>query len=324
MFKRLSATDFQLKIVLLYGFFSAAIITPFAVYRFLTGATAVGILDTCIVTIITGIIVYGWKFGKTERTGQVLVVVGGFGALMSSEMLGVVGLFWMYVAIVANFFLTKNLRFATIFTIFIMILLAVTGKSFANAAQMWSFLATGFLLALLSFIIAQQYSQQRQRLEHLAMVDPLTGAFNRRVMEQELHMAIEEHARKGTPMAVILMDIDHFKQVNDLHGHDKGDFVLSSFADSIKQNTRQNDRFFRYGGEEFLMLVKNAKPEEAAAIAEKIRHTTECSTEPGMDKVTVSLGIASIMHGESCEHWVARADAAMYRAKQLGRNRVEL
>jgi diguanylate cyclase (GGDEF)-like protein len=324
MFKRLAATDFQLKIVLLYGFFSAAIITPFAVYRFLTGATAVGILDTCIVTIIAGIVVYGWKFGKTERTGQVLVFVGGFGALMSSEMLGVVGLFWMYVAIVANFFLTKNLRFATFFTIFIMILLAITGKSFANAAQMWSFLATGFLLALLSFIIAQQYSQQRQRLEHLAMVDPLTGAFNRRVMEQELHMAVEEHARKGTPMAVILMDIDHFKQVNDLHGHDKGDFILSAFADSIKQNTRQNDRFFRYGGEEFLMLVKNAKPEEAAAIAEKIRHTTEVTTESGLGNVTVSLGVANIMHGESCEHWVARADAAMYRAKQLGRNRVEL
>lgn len=324
MFKRLAATDFQLRIVLLYGFFSAAIITPFAVYRFLTGATAVGILDTSLVTFIAGIVVYGWKFGKTERTGQILVVVGGLGALMSSEMLGVVGLFWMYVAIVANFFLTKNLRFATIFTIFIMILLAVTGKSFADGAQMWSFLATGFLIALLSFIIAQQYSQQRQRLEHLAMVDPLTGAFNRRVMEQELHMAVEEYARKGTPMAVILMDIDHFKRVNDLYGHDKGDFVLSSFADSIKQNTRQNDRFFRYGGEEFLMLVKNAKPEEAAAIAEKIRHTTECSTEPGVATVTVSLGIASIMQNESCEHWVARADAAMYRAKQLGRNRVEL
>ncbi len=324
MFKRLAATDFQLRIVLLYGFFAAAIITPFAIYRFLTGATAVGILDTFIVTFIASLVVYGWKFGKTERTGRVLVIVGSLGALMSSEMLGVIGLFWMYVAIVANFFLTKSLRFASIITGCIMILLAITGDSFSNASQLWSFLATGFLLALLSFIIAQQYSQQRQRLEHLAMVDPLTGAFNRRVMEQELHMAVEEHSRKGTPMAVILMDIDHFKRVNDLYGHDKGDFVLSSFAESIKQNTRQNDRFFRYGGEEFLMLVKNAKPEEAAAIAEKIRHTTESGAESGLGKVTVSLGIANIMQDESCEHWVARADAAMYRAKQLGRNRVEL
>jgi diguanylate cyclase (GGDEF)-like protein len=324
MFKRLAATDFQLKIVLLYGIFSAVSIIPFAIYRFVTGSTTVGILDTSLVTFIAGVVVYGWKFGKTERTGQILVVVGGLGALMSSEMLGVVGLFWMYVAIVANFFLTKNLRFATIFTLFIMILLAITGKSFANASQMWSFLATGFLIALLSFIIAQQYSLQRQRLEHLAMVDPLTGAFNRRVMELELHMAIEEHSRKDTPMAVILMDIDHFKRVNDLYGHDKGDFVLSSFAESIKQNTRQNDRFFRYGGEEFLMLVKNAKPEEAAAIAEKIRFTTEGSSECGINKVTVSLGVANIMHGDTCESWISRADAAMYRAKQFGRNRVEL
>jgi diguanylate cyclase (GGDEF)-like protein len=72
------------------------------------------------------------------------------------------------------------------------------------------------------------------------------------------------------------------------------------------------------------MLVKNSKPEEAAAIAEKIRYTTESGVESGMGKVTVSLGIANIMQGESCEQWVARADAAMYRAKQLGRNRVEL
>lgn len=323
MFKRISATDFQLKIVLLYGFFSAAIITPFAVYRFLTGATAVGILDASLVALIACIVAYGWKFEKTERTGQILVVIGGFGALMSSEMLGVIGLFWMYVAIVANFFLTKNLGFATVFTVFIMILLAAIGKSFADAAQMWSFLATGFLLSLLSFIISQQYSLQRQRLEHLATVDPLTGALNRRVMESELHLAVEEHARKSTPMSVILMDLDNFKQINDHHGHDKGDLVLSTFADLVMQTTRQNDRFFRYGGEEFLMLIKNDQADEAEAIAEKIRHATERLLIAGIENITVSIGVARIQKDESSEHWVARADAAMYRAKQLGRNRVE-
>lgn len=323
MFKRISATDFQLRIVLLYGFFSAAIITPFAVYRFLTGAVAVGILDTSLVALIAVIVVYGWRFEKTERTGRILVVIGGFGALLSSEMLGVVGLFWMYVAIVANFFLTKNLRFATAFTVFIMILLAATGKSFANTSQMWSFLATGFLLSLLSFIISQQYSLQRISLERMATVDPLTGALNRRSMEGELQLAVEEHMRKGSPMSVILMDIDNFKQINDQYGHDMGDLVLSMFAELVMQNTRQNDRFFRYGGEEFLMLIKNDIKDEAEAIAEKIRHATENCHFSGAHKITVSIGVARMNKGESYEHWIARADAAMYRAKQLGRNRVE-
>lgn len=322
LLRRASQKDFQLTIILLYGFFSAAIIAPFAVYRFMTGAYAVGWLDSSLVLLISGIIFYGWKFGKTERTGRVLVIIGGIGALFSSEMLGVVGLFWMYVAIVANFFLTTNLRFATVFTVSIMVLLAVTGKSFENSAQMWSFLATGSLLSLLSFIIAQQYSLQRRRLEHLATIDPLTGALNRRSMEQELALAVEEFSRTHSPTAVILMDIDHFKEVNDRHGHDRGDSVLHAFADLVMLNTRHIDRFFRYGGEEFLLLLKSSDSAEAAAIAEKIRAVVACQDSGFLDGVTVSLGVASVHVGESCEHWLSRADAALYRAKHLGRNQV--
>ena len=107
MLKRLQA-DFQLTIVLLFGFFSSALITPFAAYRFLTGNIIVGILDTVLVAVIAGVVVYGWKSGHTERTGRFLVIISGLGAMMSSELLGVVGVFWMYVAIVANFFLTTK------------------------------------------------------------------------------------------------------------------------------------------------------------------------------------------------------------------------
>lgn len=322
MFNNVSK-DFQLTIVLLYGFFSAAVITPFAIYRFMTGAYAVAALDATLVLLIAGIVFYGWKFGKTERTGRVLVVIGGFGALLSSEMLGVVGLFWMYVAIVANFFLTTNLRFATVFTVLIMILLAVTGKSFENSAQLWSFLATGSLIALLSYIIAQQYSLQRRRLEHLATIDPLTGALNRRSMEQELQMAVEEYARSHAPMAVILMDIDHFKLINDRCGHEKGDQVLQAFASLVMQNTRHIDRFFRYGGEEFLLLLKSSQADEAIAIAEKIRAVVAINDADVLQGVTVSLGLATACAGETVEQWTSRADAALYTAKNQGRNRVE-
>ncbi len=321
MFNRVKA-DFQLTIVLLYGFFSAAIITPFAIYRFLNGKFYVGILDATLVIIIASMVAYGWKYGKTERTGKFLVVIGGIGALLSSEMLGVVGVFWMYVAIVANFFLTKNLRFATIFTIIILILLAITGKSFDNSPQMWSFLATSSLISLLSYIIAKQYRIQHDRLQYLATVDPLTGAYNRRQMEQEMHFAVEEFARSKIPMSLLLMDIDHFKKINDAYGHERGDHVLSSFSNMVLDCTRHIDRFFRYGGEEFLVLVKSAGVEDAKQLAEKIRKSSEQTLSVPDGAITVSIGVAQIKSGESCEQWMARADAALYDAKNSGRNRV--
>jgi diguanylate cyclase (GGDEF)-like protein len=124
-------------------------------------------------------------------------------------------------------------------------------------------------------------------------------------------------------MCLLLFDIDHFKEINDRYGHDKGDDVLVKFSGLVSANTRKIDRFFRYGGEEFLMLVKGASFDEAVCIAEKIRHATEQCIDAGLQDVTVSLGVAGLERGESCEQWVARADAAMYRAKQMGRNRVE-
>ena len=124
-------------------------------------------------------------------------------------------------------------------------------------------------------------------------------------------------------MSVVMMDLDNFKFINDHYGHEKGDHVLTSFAKLVKQNTRTNDRLFRYGGEEFLMLVNNGKVHEAEAIAEKIRITVQMSPQSEMEHITVSIGVASIHQSESLEQWVARADAAMYRAKQLGKNRVE-
>lgn len=323
MLKRLQA-DFQLTIVLLFGFFSSALITPFAAYRFLTGNIVVGILDTVLVAVIAGVVVYGWKSGHTERTGRFLVIISGLGAMMSSELLGVVGVFWMYVAIVANFFLTTNLRFAAAFTLVIIALLAVTGRSFDSTAQMLSFLATSLLLSLLSYIIADQYAMQHARLQHLATVDPLTGAFNRRNMELELGLAAEESARTRTPMAIVLMDIDHFKAINDRHGHDKGDGVLVGFSRLVRDNSRHIDRFYRYGGEEFLMLLKGVSAGEAGELAEKIRRACERDLREPIGRVTVSLGVAGLRPGESAPQWLARADAALYRAKHGGRNQTVL
>lgn len=321
MFKRLQS-DFQLGIVLIYGFCAATLITAFSVYRFLTGSVAGGLLDMFLVLAISAMVVYGWRSNKTEVAGKFLVLLNVLGTTLSTVMLGDTGLYWVFVAVSVNFFLTRSIVFAAVCNA--AMLLAVLGfnRNFSEPVVIWTFLSTGSLLTLLSAIVSRQNRLQHERLQHLATIDPLTGAYNRRNMEQELHMAVDEFGRNRTPMALLLFDLDHFKAINDRHGHDKGDDVLVLFADLVIGNTRKVDRFFRYGGEEFLLLVKGIGYAEAHSIAEKVRTSTESTLGASIGKVTVSVGIAGIRVGESYEKWLARTDEALYRAKREGRNRV--
>ena len=317
--------DFQLGIVSLFGFCSAAVISPFAVYRFLTGAIAVGVLDTVLVISIVAIVLYAWRSGKTELAGRCLVVINCLGAVISSELLGVIGVFWMYAAILSNFFLTTSRRYAAGITIATLLLLAGLGEAFDSRSQMWSFLATSSLLALLSFIVAYRYDQQRRQLEVLATIDPLTGVQNRRMMVQELQRAVQQQQRSGQGATVILLDLDHFKRVNDQFGHETGDAVLHHFAQLVQRLTRQGDRFFRYGGEEFVLLVPESEVADGQAIAEKVRQQLlQEQAGSSLPVVTLSAGVASLRANESWQSWLARADDALYAAKAGGRNRTVL
>lgn len=321
MFKRLQ-TDFQLGIVLIYGFCAVTLISAFSIYRFFTGSVAGGFLDLFLVLSIGIMVVYGWRSGKTEMAGKFLVLLNVVGTTLSTVLLGDTGLYWVFVAISINFFLSWSTSFVATLNILMLLAVMQLSNSITSSVTLWTFLSTGSLLTLLSAIVSRQYRIQNERLQHLATVDPLTGAYNRRNMEHDLQMAVEEFGRNRTPMALLLFDLDHFKVINDHHGHDKGDEVLVQFADLVSGSTRKVDRFFRYGGEEFLLLVKGIGYSEAHALAEKIRHGTENALATSFGKVTVSAGIAGLRVGESYEKWLGRADEALYRAKREGRNRV--
>jgi len=315
-------SDFQLTIISVFGICTVLVITPFAAYRYLSGATLVGILDTLLVIFITFVVYSAWRTGNNERAGVTLVVINCIGASASAEMLGVTGLFWMSTAIVTNFFLTKKRLFAAVITLFALFYLVMHGKAFANIPQMVSFTATSVLLAILSFIIAERVEMQRQQLENLATRDPLTGLLNRRTMSQDLTHAVQSFHRHPTDIALLIIDIDHFKQINDNHGHDVGDKVLVEFTQLVLAMIRSVDTFYRYGGEEFLLLVPGASKHDVQHIAEKLRshieHNLRCP------RGAISLGAAILNAGEDWHNWMARADKALYKAKNSGRNRVEI
>ncbi len=155
----------------------------------------------------------------------------------------------------------------------------------------------------------------------MASRDPLTGAQNRRGMGDELAIAIASSTRDGTPLGLLVFDLDHFKAVNDAHGHEAGDEVLVSLADVVRAGTRKGDRFFRLGGEEFALLIPGADDAALHAIAEKLRLRVQDEVACHGQPVTISIGVAALLPGEHVADWLARADAAMYRAKRTGRNR---
>jgi diguanylate cyclase (GGDEF)-like protein len=160
-----------------------------------------------------------------------------------------------------------------------------------------------------------------------ALRDPLTGAGNRVAMEQTLTRETEIARRQHLPLSVLMLDIDHFKGINDTHGHATGDQVLKAVADGIKSRMRNIDQVFRFGGEEFLIVLSNTGREPAALVGERLRNAALQLTYPVDGRpveVTVSIGCSTLLPGETADSLVRRADTALYSAKRHGRNRLEM
>ncbi len=167
---------------------------------------------------------------------------------------------------------------------------------------------------------------ERARLRRLAMTDDLTLAYNQRYLTPRMAEEVERSRRTNSPVSILLMDLDHFKQVNDDYGHAIGDAVLRIFADRVRTLVRRIDIFIRRGGEEFILVMPQTSCDHAAQTAERIRNNlidTDLDVADGVGiKQTVSIGVATWNNEETPEAFQQRADVAMYRAKQLGRNRV--
>jgi two-component system, cell cycle response regulator len=166
--------------------------------------------------------------------------------------------------------------------------------------------------------------QQREaQILAASLTDPLTGVGNRRRLEQALAVEANRAERTGGGLCAAMADLDRFKRVNDTYGHEAGDKVLAAFGDVLRRRTREIDIAARFGGEEFVVLMPATNLRDAIAIAERIRAAVaELRIEPMPESITVSFGVAERVAGEPGDALLRRADAALYEAKRLGRNRV--
>ena len=161
-------------------------------------------------------------------------------------------------------------------------------------------------------------------MRRLSQSDFLTGAMSRRAFRVELERRIAERARDGTPSSIALLDIDHFKRINDSHGHAAGDDVLKAVVAQCSAQLREDEVIARLGGEEFCLLLPGAGPDEASDTAERYRRAIAASDIPGLPDldVTASFGVAPLTETyQTPEEWLHAADKALYRAKETGRNR---
>lgn len=169
----------------------------------------------------------------------------------------------------------------------------------------------------------------RETLNEQSIRDPLTGAFNRRYMDIIAKKEIGQALRFKRPFAVVMVDIDHFKRFNDLHGHSAGDVALVGLCDFLQKNIRDGDWMFRLGGEEFVLLLRELYQDEAEAKARELcnglANLTLQNGKETLPRLTVSMGLAMFpIHGNSLEMLIERADKALYASKQMGRNRLSL
>ncbi|MCB1704020.1 MAG: diguanylate cyclase [Halioglobus sp.] len=164
-------------------------------------------------------------------------------------------------------------------------------------------------------------AQRTEELERIAYRDPLTNLLNRREINRVLDIEIDRAQRQKYPLSLLMLDFDHFKSINDTHGHQMGDRVLKTSADALLECSRKTDFVGRIGGEEFVILLPNTDYATAQRLAERYRATIE-STPLDDIHFTCSIGVAELQPGEQMENLMARADEALYDAKNCGRNTV--
>jgi diguanylate cyclase (GGDEF)-like protein len=305
---------------IMYGLSAAAVVLllPFSVNAYIQGNVGLGtgILCALLILAIDALAIY------LERRPPIplilLLVPITVGMAISLKVQGFFGALWSYPAVLLFTFALSR-RMANLCNVLLLSIISGLVYYYIGLDYTIRFFATLTLTILLANIILSIVVDLHRRLIDQASVDPLTGAFNRRHMERSLADAIERQRRTSAPASLLLIDIDHFKQVNDTRGHLGGDRLLEQLGAHLRAGLRDLDSVARYGGDEFLVRI-HARDGDAVAIARRILDTW---IELG-DVPAFSVGIATHRRGIEPQSTFADADRALYVSKNEGRARIEV
>ncbi len=304
---------------------ATCILAPFAVYHGLTGNVlmfaAVGGL-----TLVMG--VTAWEMWRPEgkvSTATLLVgmAIANVTVVVAAADLHSAGMYWGFAAAAANSFVL-GARLGAFYSAALAAALLAVASAWAPASELFRFAGSFALLAIISYVFSVRVAEKERALEELSCTDPLTGVGNRRWLDTVLRREIAKAQRHHYASSLIAVDLDHFKQVNDEHGHAAGDRFLVEFVRMVEGRVRGSDEIFRMGGEEFLILTPATPAAGAFELAEALRRSMPDARLAGLSGQTLSAGIAELRADDDADRWLKRADQALYRAKNEGRDRVVL
>ncbi len=296
---------------------SALAITPFGLWRLIRGEWGQAAFDISLVLGLLGLAYLGLRGTWLRPIGIGMASLYVLSSLFVAHRFGAAGHFWFFPAIVAGFFIVRAQEALWLAAI------GLSGHLWLMAHRGWSlelafFATTSLLVCIFINAFTTRLRQDNHRLYLDSTIDSLTGAGNRRLFDDVL--AELPHDTSQGVMSLMMLDIDHFKAVNDRYGHPVGDLCLHRLARLLMDDLRSPARLFRYGGEEFAVLVPGGLA-DAIALAEQLRANVERTPLIRETGITVSIGVAARRPGEAVHDWIRRADDAMYAAKQQGRNR---
>ncbi len=296
---------------------------PFAVLRYMQGEWTAAIIDTIIVVgfLILGIYVYRTRRVRIASIALSILCMGG--VIATVYLIGPHQVYWAYPALMAVFYLIRP-RVAAVMAALTVVALLPALLPLTDTHITTTVIITILVTSSFAFAFALITNRQREQLLHLATKDSLTGAGNRRALDTKLTELVNSFRRNNERSSIILLDLDHFKKVNDVYGHAAGDEILKSLTEIINLRIRVTDSLYRIGGEEFVVVLDGQDLHRAAHLAEQLRTLVDANELVPDRSVTISLGVAELKAGESPNDWLHRADEALYRAKDAGRNSTSL
>lgn len=296
---------------------AALAITPFGFWRLNNGELGQGLFDLTLVIVLLGLAYLCLQEKLLRLISFVVASIYVLSSLLVAYKFGPLGHYWFFPAIVAGFFVVRASEALGLAALgFLAHVLLASRQGWG--IELGTFAATSLLVCIFINAFTTRLRQDNHRLYLDSTIDSLTGAGNRRLFDDVL-AELPEDANHET-MSLLMLDVDHFKVINDHYGHAIGDRCLNRLAQLIMNNLQPSQRLFRYGGEEFVLLVSGSAA-EAQALAERLRSEVEHTQLIREAMITVSIGIATKYSQEKLRAWMRRADDAMYEAKQQGRNR---
>ncbi|HPI95463.1 MAG TPA: GGDEF domain-containing protein [Gammaproteobacteria bacterium] len=311
----------QSKMLLTLSMGTAIGILPFAIYRMIHNDWSVAILDIIVSFFMLGIYSYVYQTDKVKNAGVVLVISALLANVISFHLKGISQVYWVYPAMMFAYFITQPLRAVLINSIMLLFYipkLVVTHESVSTATVIITIIVTN----IFAYLFASGLRKQEKKLIKLASEDYLTGAGNRRSLSnhlENLHAVLKNHDKTAS---IMLIDLDHFKNVNDMYGHIKGDDVLVTISNNLRTFCNECSKLFRFGGEEFLLVCQNVDIDFAFDKAEELREYIKRQNIVEGIELTISIGVAEYIKEESISDWIHRVDLALYQAKNEGRDRV--